>query len=171
MEQAESTLKKEEETVFLWLFDIALILKILNGALEILAAFLVLVITPHFVLRVAEFVTSGEIAQDPNDFFAMTIRNAAHAFAIQAHYFIALYLVLHGSVKLILAINIFRKKRIAYPLFMLALVCFGTYETYIGFVRQEILMSVLAVLDFLLIILTAHEYKRRYPAISTWYGM
>ena len=62
---------------------------------------------------------------------------------------------------------IFSGKRIAYPLFMVALVIFGTYEAYRGFVRHETLLQVLAIFDFSLLILTSYEYRRRYPTLPS----
>jgi uncharacterized membrane protein len=150
-----------------WFFDLALILKLINGGLEVLVGFLVLFVRPTLVVRLTEFITSGELAQDPNDLVANTLRNAAHSFAIHTHYLVTLYLVLHGGVKILLVIGIFMKKKIAYPLFMLALAIFGTYEAYRGFARHEILLQALAVFDFCVLILTSYEYRRRYRGAVT----
>lgn len=151
------------ERDLLWFFDLALLLKIANGALEVLGAVMVLVVPPQFVLNVVEFLTGGELAQDPADPIVTIIRSAAESFTVHTHYFLAAYLALHGLVKVILVLGIFAKKRIAYPLFMVALALFGAYESYRGFTRHEFLLQALAVFDFALIILTAHEYRRRYP--------
>ncbi len=165
----EHPLRKEEdqsEKDILWLFDLALILKIINGALEMLAALLVLFVPPSLVLRLAEFATSGELARDADDPIAATIQNAARAFTIHTHYFLAVYLALHGAIKVGLVIGIFAKKKIAYPLFMIALAGFGAYEAYRGFMLNELLLKALAVFDFSLLVVTSHEYRRRYPSIT-----
>ncbi len=153
-----------------WLFDLGLIMKAIDGTLEMAGALLVLFVSKAFVVRVAEFVTGGELAADPDDFIAITIRSLAHSFAIHPHYFIAFYLAVHGFVKVALVAGIFAKKKIAYPLFMLSLVVFGAYETYRGFARGENLLFALAVLDFLLLALAAYEYRRRYPKPQTSYS-
>lgn len=158
---------EQRERNILWFFDFALLLKALNGALEILSAILVLVVPPSLVLRVVEFATSGEIAEDPDDVVSTALRGAAEAFAFHSHYLIALYLILHGIIKVMLVIGIFAGKRIAYPLFMFSLALFGTYEVYRGFVRHELLLHALAIFDFLLLLLTAHEYRLRYPTRSS----
>lgn len=155
--------KEEREKDILWFFDLALLLKAANGGLEILGAALILVVPPSLVIRIVGFLTSGEIAQDPDDPIATAIRSAAQSFAVHSHYLLALYLVLHGVIKVLLVIGIFAGKRIAYPLFMLALAVFGAYETYRGFTRHEQLLQILAIFDFILLILTAYEYRRRYP--------
>ena len=160
--------KKEEkvERDILWLFDLALILKIINGALEVLTALLVLFVSPHLVLKLTEFATSGELTLDPHDPIATAIRSAAYAFTTRTHYLLALYLALHGIVKVLLVIGIFAKKKIAYPLFMIALALFGAYEAYRGLVLHELLLQALAVFDFSLLLLTSYEYRRRYQPRS-----
>ncbi len=87
----------------------------------------------------------------------------AHAFTIHTHYLLALYLALHGIVKIALVIGIFAKKRIAYPLFMVALTLFGAYELYRGLLLNELLLQALGAFDFALLLLTAYEYRRKYP--------
>lgn len=157
--------KSQQDKDIAWFFDLALILKLINGGLELIVAFLVLVISPALVVRMTGFVTGGELAQDPDDFVANALRNAAHSFAIHTHYLVALYLALHGTIKILLVIGIFMKKRIAYPLFILALAVFGAYEAYRGFARHELLLQGLAVLDLSILVLTSYEYRRRYPGI------
>lgn len=164
MKQFSAKTEAKAEKDILWLFDLALILKIINGALEMIAALLVLFVPPSFVLRLAEFATSGELAQDPNDPIAMGIQAAAQAFTVHTHYLLALYLVLHGSIKVLLVIGIFAKKKIAYPLFMIALAIFGAYEAYRGFILHEMLLQALAIFDLSLLVLTSYEYRRRYPS-------
>lgn len=159
----ETKEEKRSERDILWLFDMALILKVINGAFEVIAALLILFVPPAFVLKLAEFATGGELAQDPDDPIASTIRSAAHSFAIHSHYFLALYLALHGIIKVLLVIGIFAKKKIAYPLFMFALAVFAAYEAYRGFKLHELLLQALAIFDLALLVLTSHEYRRRYP--------
>lgn len=158
--------EKEREKDLLWLFDFALILKIINGSLETLAALLVLFVPPSLVIKLAEYATSGELAQDPTDGVANFIRDTAHTFAIHTHYLLAAYLALHGIVKIVLVIGIFMKKKIAYPLFMIALALFGAYEAYRGVVLSNLLLLALSGLDLAILILTAYEYRRKYQPQS-----
>jgi len=163
--KAETSEEKVERDI-LWLFDLALIVKVVNGSLEMLAALLVLYVPPSVVLRLAEFATGGELAQDSDDLIATSIQSAAHSFAVHSHYLLALYLALHGIIKVLLVIGIFAKKKIAYPLFMLALAIFGAYEAYRGFVLHELLLQALAIFDLSLLVLTSYEYRRRYRVRS-----
>ena len=162
MRPGEDANEEKREKDILWLFDLALILKAVNGSLEMLGALLVLFVPPSLVLKLAEFATGGELAQDPSDPVVAFIREAARAFAVHTHYFLAFYLALHGLIKVLLVIGIFAKKKMAYPLFMLSLAVFGAYEAYRGFVLHELLLQALALFDFALLLLTVHEYRRRY---------
>ena len=157
--------KIEREKDILWFFDLALLLKAVNGGLEMLGAALVLAVPPALVIKIVEFLTGGEIGQDVDDPIAAALQSAAQTFTVHTHYLLAAYLALHGLVKVLLVIGIFAGKKIAYPLFMIALVLFGSYEAYRGFMRQELLLQVIAVFDFSLLVLTAYEYRRRYPIL------
>lgn len=154
--------KAEQEKDILWLFDLTLILKAVNGALEMIAAAIIFAVPPPLVLRIIEFLTGGELTQDADDPIVSMIRDAAQSFAVHTHYLFALYLALHGAVKIILVWGIFKGKRIAYPLFVIALLIFGSYEAYRGFLRHETLLQFFAVFDVLVLVLTIHEYRRRY---------
>jgi len=154
--------KRERERDLLWVFDLALWVKVVNGALEMLVALLILFVPRGVIIKLAEFVTSGEIAQDANDYVATTLISMAHTYAVHTHYLLALYLTLHGGIKVLLVGGIFMKKKIAYPLFVVALALFGAYEAFRGFVLHERLLQLLAVLDLGLLLLTVHEYRRRY---------
>src|ERR1035437_10461678 len=103
----ETKEEKKVERDILWLFDLALLLKIINGSLEMLAALLVLFVPPALVLKLALFATSGEFAQDSDDPIATFILSTAHAFTVHTHYLLALYLALHGIIKVLLVIGIF----------------------------------------------------------------
>ncbi|MDB5244656.1 MAG: hypothetical protein JWN18_526 [Parcubacteria group bacterium] len=159
--------EQETEKEILWFFDLALLLKGVGGALEFLGAILVLFVPPSFILWMVELLTGGELAQDVDDPVATFLRTAADSFTVHPHYFLAAYLALRGVIKVVLVIGIFKGKRIAYPLFMLSLGLFGAYEAYRGFVRHEILLQALAVFDFAVILLTSHEYRRRYPTLAS----
>ena len=45
--------KAEQEKDILWFFDLALLLKAVNGGLEMLAALLILFVPPSFVMKLA----------------------------------------------------------------------------------------------------------------------
>lgn len=151
-----------------WFFDAGLILKAANGVFELVVAFLVLVVPPDVILKMTVFITGGELSQDPDDPVMNAILQAAKAFTVRTHYLLALYLAAHGAAKVVLVWGILKEKKFAFPLFIAALGIFGSYETYRGLVRHEILLQILAAFDIILLLLTAREYRRRYalPSLS-----
>ena len=150
------------ERDILWLFDLGLILKAINGALEVIVAGIILAIPRTFVVQLVNFATAGELTEDRSDVVAYVLRSIAHSFSVSNHSLIALYLFMHGFIKIVLVIGIFAGKRLAYILFVIALGIFGAYEVYLGVLRHDFLLEVLGAFDFLLLILTAYEYQQRY---------
>ena len=153
-----------EERNLAKLFDLGLIIKIVFSLLELLGGLLVLVVPRMFIVHVAEFVTGGELARDPDDPIAQTILHTAHAFAVHAHYVLAIYLLARGATKAVLAGLILAGSRHAYPLFIAALGAFAWYETYRSIMTSNLLLGGVAIFDLGLILLTAHEYKLRYSS-------
>ena len=151
---------KRQERELLTIFDYGLFLKILGGLSDVVASVLVLVVPPHLVLRVAEIATQGELASDPHDLVGNLIRASAHAFVLEGHFLLAVFLFVHGAVKATLATLVFLQKRWAYPAFMAVLVVFASYEIYRGVVRHDFLLGSFALFDLILFGITVHEYRR-----------
>ncbi len=147
-----------------WAFRLGLLLKAVNGGLEVVVALLVLYVPPSVVLSLAEFVTQGEVTQDPDDLITTSLTTISKTGAVAAHHLFALYLILHGGVKILLVLGILAGKRIAYPLFMAALVLFGSYEAYRGIRFHDAVILVVSALDLLLLVLTVHDYRRQYSS-------
>jgi uncharacterized membrane protein len=157
MEEKEIAREREIRS----LYDLGLLLKAVSSAFEIIGGVLVLFVSRSLVLHIGDLVTQGELAHDPNDFIATTIRDAAQAFAVHAHYVLAAYLLLRGVIKLGLIVLILRRVQVAYPLFIIALGLFGSYEAYRAVLTSNALLGSVALFDTMLILLTAYEYKRK----------
>jgi uncharacterized membrane protein len=127
---------------------------------EAIAGLMVAFIPKSLVLAVANVVTEGELSNDPDDPVASTIRDAAHSFSIHSHVLLSLYLFLHGIVKLVLVSMIFMHKKGAYPLFMVALILFSSYEAFRGVVRTDYLLIAFSIFDFSLFLITAYQYRK-----------
>lgn len=157
-------LREERE---LWsIFDAGLILKAIGSAFEVLAGIAVFVVPREFVVRIADLATAGELANDPNDFVASTLREAAHAFAVHSHYVLAAYLLIRGALKLGIVLLILLGVEAAYPVFIVVLGLFGTYEAYKAVLDTNIWLGIVCAFDTGLIFLTAYEYKRKNPYSS-----
>jgi len=144
------------------LFDIALGIKGVDGVIEVLGGLFLAMVRPAMITGWVARFTAEELAREPNGLTAHAVHALAHSLAASGHWLIAGYLVLHGLIKVLLVVGIFSGRRIAYPLFMASLLVFGVYEIYRGMARHEVVLQVLAALDFAILILTVHEYRIRY---------
>lgn len=155
-------MNRKEEREIRNLFDLGLILKAVGSAFELIGGIAVLFVSRTLVIHVADLVTQGELARDPDDVIATYLRETAHAFAVSPHYVLASYLIIRGAVKLGLVTLILRNVQVAYPLFIIALGFFGSYEAYRAVETSNILLGALCLFDIALILLTAYEYRRRH---------
>ena len=68
------------------IFDISLILKGAHSVIEIVGGFLVLFISQEYIFKLVLSVTSGEISDDPKDFFANFLIKASNDFSSGTHF-------------------------------------------------------------------------------------
>lgn len=106
------------------LFRVSVLLKGLDGALEIAGGIALWAVSPEWIVRVVGWLTQDEIAEDPHDPVANYLRHATHHFTLGTEHFMAIYLLGHGTVKLFVVGSLLRNKRWAYPV---ALVVFGGF--------------------------------------------
>lgn len=141
-------------------FEIGLLLKGIDGLLEIIGGMLLTVLNPQRMSRVVYFLTQHELSEDPKDMVANFLVALAHSFSISTQQFAMVYLVSHGAIKLILILLLWRKKLWAYPLSILFLLIFIIYQIYRYTFTHSASMILLTLLDAVMIILTYLEYKR-----------
>src|SRR4051795_10071343 len=96
-------------------FEIGILLKGLDGLLELLGGALLLVVSPAAISRIAATLTQHELSEDPHDFIATHLLRVSHGLTGSAVWFAAAYLLLHGLVKVVLVLALLRNKIWAYP--------------------------------------------------------
>lgn len=141
-------------------FEIGLLLKGIDGFLEILGGLLFTVLNPQRLNHLVYFLTQHELSEDPNDVVANFLVSLGHDFSISTQQFAEIYLISHGIIKLIFILLLWRKKLWAYPLSVLFLVFFIIYQIYRYTLLHSISMILLTLLDVAMIVLTYLEYKR-----------
>lgn len=113
------------------LFEIALLLKGLNGIVELVGGSLVLFVPLRRVNQLVLWLTASEIEDDPNDWLANTLIHAAEKLSMGAKLYASFYLLAHGCVKIFLVYSLWRKKIWAFPAalsLMGVLVCYSLYR-------------------------------------------
>ncbi|MGV8906399.1 MAG: DUF2127 domain-containing protein [Acetobacterium sp.] len=141
-------------------FEIGLILKGINGLLEIVGGLLLLFLNPNRMDKLIVFMTQNELSKDPNDMVANTLISLGHSFSISPDYFGIYYLMTHGLIKCILIILLWKRKLWAYPLTMIVLAIFITYQLYRYSMSPSVFLIALSVFDSIMIGLIFIEYRK-----------
>ena len=142
------------------LFDIGVITKGIDGALEIIGGALLFFVSPDQLRHIARILTLHELSEDPHDIVANYLLHTAQHLSPSVTTFGAVYLLWHGVVKVGLVTALLRGQRWAYPAAIVAFLLFLLYQVsrYAHTHAPELL--VLSVLDVLVIGLTWLEYRR-----------
>jgi uncharacterized membrane protein len=138
------------------LFEIGIILKGLDGVLEIILG-LALLFTN--VTEIVQTLVQNELIEDPNGFFVRHLHGIV-SLTPHAQYIGALYLLSHGIVKAFLSVAILRNKFWAYPAGMTFFGIFALYEFIRFFGTQSLLILAAALFDTVVVLLIWHEYRR-----------
>lgn len=143
-------------------FAVGIVLKGINGLLEVVGGLLLLVATPEVIRAVVDRLTRGELAEDPRDLLAtwLTHLSTSSSLSDAGLGFAAVYLLAHGLVKLVLVLALLRDRLWAYPWMIGFLALFVAYQLWM-IARQPTLWLVgLTMFDAALTWLTWREWKR-----------
>jgi len=143
------------------LFEIGIILKGLNGLAELLGGLLLLFVTPADIHHLAATLTQGELSEDPNDVVARYLLHTANGLTGNAVIFGAVYLLVHGAVKVVLVVALLLNKLWAYPSMIIVLLIFIGYQLYRIVLDPSAGLIALTVFDVLIVALTWREYRRQ----------
>lgn len=140
-------------------FDIGVILKGIDGVLEIIAGFFLLLVPLRDIKRFLIWVTGKELSEDPKDFIATHLVHLANTLSIKGYELTIAYLLIHGFVKVFLVYMLLRRRLWAYPTAIAVFVAFGIYQVYQYTFSHSLLLVALTVLDVFVIVLTVWEYR------------
>ena len=140
-------------------FRVSLVLKGLDGVLELVGGILLLLVSPAQMGAVVRFLTQHELSEDPHDLIATTLVHLAGTMTVSATLFGAIYLLLHGLVKVVLVWAVLKDKLWAYPWMVAFLLVFIAYQGYEIVVAFSWGMVLLTAFDIFIVWLTLHEYR------------
>ncbi len=142
------------------LFDISVISKGIDGALEIVGGALLFLVSPMRVYSIVRILTQHELSEDPHDLVSTYLLNNTQHLSGGSQAFAATYLLWHGIVKVALVTALLQKRAWAYPAAILAFLLFLTYQIYRYSHTPSPELLVLSVLDVLVVVFTWLEYRR-----------
>ena len=142
-------------------FEVGIILKGLDGLLEVIGGLLLLVVSPATIDRVVTSLTQHELSEDPNDLLATHLLRTAHGLTGPAVLFGAVYLLAHGLVKVFLVTALLKNQRWAYPWTIGFLGVFIAYQLYRLSLRPSVGLTALTIFDAVIAWLTYREYRKQ----------
>jgi len=140
-------------------FTVTLVVKGLDGFLELVGGVLLLVVAPDTLERWTRSLTQHELARDPNDFVArhlLRVTSNLH----HTQLFGAVYLLSHGVAKLVIIVGLLRREQWAYPVAFVFLGGFVIYQIYRLTYDPGPGLALLTAFDLFVIWLTWREYRR-----------
>ena len=141
------------------LFRVGVLLKGLDGALEIAGGIALWAVSPGSIVRVVGLLTQDEIAEDPHDFVANHLRHAASHFSVGSEHFMAIYLLGHGVAKIFVVAALLKNKLWAYPIALLVFGGFVVYQIYRFTLTGGVGLILLTIIDLIVIWFIWLEYR------------
>ena len=141
------------------LFAASVLIKGVDGVLETIGGFLFMFVSPKALNSLVVFFTAHELSEDPDDWFATTLRHAVHNLSSDTKLFVSAYLVAHGLVKVFLVAGLLRKKLWAYPAALWFLGIFLLYQLYRFSHTHSLGLLALSALDLFVASLVWLEYR------------
>ena len=147
-------------------FEVGIILKGLDGLLEVIGGLLLLVVSPATIDRLVTSLTQHELSEDPHDFLATHLLKTTHGLTGSAVLFGAIYLLAHGVVKVILVAALLKNQLWAYPWMLGFLAVFIAYQLYRLSFQPSVGLTTLTIFDAVIAWLTYREYRKQLTVAS-----
>lgn len=142
------------------LFDLSLMVKAVDGVLEVVGGILLLFMSPDRINGMLRALTQHELSEDPHDRLARLLVHAIQQLSASTTIFAAFFLLWHGVVKVGLVWALMRKQWWAYPVAIVAFGLFLAYQLYRFAHTRSVWLVALSVLDAFVIGITWLEYNR-----------
>jgi len=140
------------------LFEAGMWVKGLDGVLEIIGGFLLLLRSPVALNRLVIILTQHELVEDPHDRLANALRATAAQLSTSTQLFGSVYLIAHGLIKIGVVVGVLRGHRWAYPAAIVLLGLFIAYQLYRLSYDYTLGLLLLTVFDMVMVGLTWREY-------------
>ncbi len=140
-------------------FRIGILLKGLDGVLEIMGGLILTAVSPETINRLLLLLIQHELSKDPRDVIANFLVRAVHDLSLTSKTFAVIYLLSHGVVKVFVVASLLKNRLWAYPVAILFFIAFTLYQVYRYSLSHSIWMLALTIFDIVVIFLTWAEYR------------
>ena len=140
-------------------FPIGVWSKGIDGALEMIAGVTILFTTQASLRNAIDWLTQGELQEDPTDFVATHLVGFFHQLSISTKHFASAYLLVYGITKTGLAAGLLRGKMWSYPAALVVLGLFLCYQVYRFSHNHSVGLGLISVIDLVVIVLIWRDYR------------
>jgi uncharacterized membrane protein len=144
-------------------FRVGVILKGLDGFLEIAGGTALWLVSPGLIIRWVGILTQDEVARNRHDVIAHHLRVALGSL-VSGRHFLAVYLLAHGVVKLFVVVALLTNRLWAYPVSIVVFGGFIVYQVYRYTLTHGAGLILLCSFDLIVIALIWMEYRARKPS-------
>jgi uncharacterized membrane protein len=141
------------------LFEISVVIKVIEGALELIAGLGLLVVGAGAISRFADLITRDELQEEPHDILANFVRHSGQHLASGGTTFLVAYLLIHAVIKLTAVAGLLRNELRAYPFSLITLGLFMVFQVYQMLATHSLLIAVLTLYDIFLLWLIWREWQ------------
>jgi uncharacterized membrane protein len=139
-------------------FELGIIIKGVDGGLELVVGLLLVFLSPVAINRVILFVVEGELKEDPTDLVANLLLHTTRS-AIDVRVPASVFLIVHGIVKLVLVGGLATNRLLSYPAAILVFAGFTIYQLYQLSQQYSLFLEVVTIVDVVVILLVIAEYS------------
>jgi uncharacterized membrane protein len=141
------------------IFEIGILLKGAHALLECVGGIALAIVSTSTIVGLVNWLTQEELIEDPDDFIATHLLAMGQNLTLSTQRFYALYLLIHGIVKIFLVAGLLRNKLWAYPASLVVLGLFIVYQLYRFSHTHGVGLLALTLFDILVLGLIWHEYR------------
>lgn len=141
-------------------FRVAIVLKGLDGLMELVGGSLVWLLSPEAMIHLVRRLFGHQLAGDPRYFAAHYLILATESLARQK-WFATAFLLTHGTAKVVLVAALWLNQLWAYPVMIAVVGGFTIYQAERVVATHSALLALLTLFDVLVVLLTWREYREQ----------
>lgn len=151
--------RANRDLVWDWVFLVGVLLKALDGLLELVVGIPAVFLTADQVAALGDRLTARELAHDPHDLIATMILRESHRLSHDTLLIAGIYLIVHGVVKLAIVAALILGSRRVYPWAIGALSILLVVQLVDLVMKFSVGVLVLTLIDVAIIVLTVREWR------------
>jgi len=140
------------------LYRMIIMVKGLDGFLDLIGSLILFLTTSSTLTWIVEKAFQHELIQDPQDLIATYLVSASHQLSLSTQHFGAVYLLVHGVIKIGLFFALYFEEQRFYPYAIVLLLFFIFYQLFRQLLHFSIIGSLLIFFDMGIVILLWFEY-------------